>query len=200
MEKFKTLTSNAISFPRRNVDTDLIIPARYLKTTKRSGLGEGAFAALRYKPDGSKDMTSIFNVTDYEASKILITGDNFGCGSSREHAAWALVDLGIKVILAPSFADIFASNAFKNGILAITVEQNVLEQLLQDVDKGAITIDLEEQKIIAPNQSVIDFDYDPFKKHCMMEGLDEIGLTLSGQENIQAFEARQRSKSPWLYN
>jgi 3-isopropylmalate dehydratase small subunit len=200
MEKFTKLTSKAIPFPRRNVDTDLIIPARFLKTTKRSGLGEGAFAAIRHLNNGSLDPDCVFNQDAYAGAKILITGDNFGCGSSREHAAWALVDLGIKVILAPSFADIFASNAFKNGILTITLEQNVIDKLLVDAKKDEIGIDLEEQKIIVPNQHVISFDYDPFKKHCMLEGLDEIGLTLSNQGKIEAFEAKQRNISPWLYS
>lgn len=200
MEKFISLTSKAIPFPRRNVDTDLVIPAAYLKTTKRSGLGEGAFAAIRYKDDGSLDENCVFNESARQGAQILVTGENFGCGSSREHAAWALNDMGIKVIIAPSFADIFASNAFKNGILAIALAQADVDALMADAQDGEITIDLEEQKIIRPNQAVIRFDYDNFKKHCMLNGLDEVGLTLQRQTKIDEFEARQRARLPWLHS
>lgn len=198
MEKFKTLNSPALPFPQRNVDTDLIIASDYLKTTKRTGLGKSAFSAIRYLKDGREDPNCVFNNPKFKNARILITGDNFGCGSSREHAAWALADLGIKAIIAPSFADIFESNAFKNGILTIKIEQFAIDQLLLEADKGDIVVDLVNQTIIGPNQKTLCFYYDPFKKHCMLEGLDEIGLTLQQAEKIDGFERHQAREYPWL--
>ncbi|MFZ5610529.1 MAG: 3-isopropylmalate dehydratase small subunit [Pseudomonadota bacterium] len=199
MEKFTRLTATAIPFDRANVDTDLIIPAAYLKTTSREGLGKGAFAALRYRPDGSRDEACVFNDPTYKGAKILITGENFGCGSSREHAAWALTDIGLKAVIAPSFADIFASNAFKNGLLTITLDRDKVALLLADAAAGrAITIDLAAQTISRPNHQVIGFDYDPFKRYCLLNGLDEIGITLQSAAKIAAFEARRKARLPWL--
>ena len=206
MEKFTQLTAVATPFPRANIDTDVIIPARYLKTVKRTGLGAGAFHALRYRDDGSLDPDVIFNRPPYDTAQILIAGANFGCGSSREHAAWALRDLGYRCIIAPSFADIFASNCFKNAILTIELPDADVARLIDDAERGAerganatVTVDLEAQTVSGPDGGTIGFDIDPFRKHCLLNGLDEIALTLRSDDAIAAFEQRDRLSQPWLY-
>jgi 3-isopropylmalate/(R)-2-methylmalate dehydratase small subunit len=199
MQPFTTVSGTAIPFPRRNVDTDLIIPAAYLKAVSRSGMGKGAFAALRYRDDGSLDMDCVFNQPAYAGAPILLTGDNFGCGSSREHAAWALDDLGVRCVIAPSFADIFNSNAFKNGLVAITLPQEQVDALMAAAEHGPITVDLENQVVTSVQQHRFSFDYDPFKKHCLLNGLDEIGLTLQQEGAIASFETKRRAEKPWLF-
>jgi 3-isopropylmalate dehydratase small subunit len=191
MQAFTTLSGSAIPFGASNVDTDVIIPARFLKTISRAGLGAGAFATLRATPD---------NVFDSHArAPILIAGANFGCGSSREHAPWALADLGIRVVISPGFADIFAGNAFKNGLLLVTLPQDAVDRLMAVAADGeAITIDLENQVVTTPFQDRFEFAMDPFRKHCLVNGLDEIGLTLGMDAAIAAHEARAASERPWL--
>ena len=199
MEKFTSVTSVATPFPAVNVDTDIIIPARFLKTVKRTGLGGAAFHSLRYNDDGSERPDAVFNQPRYRHAQILITGANFGCGSSREHAPWALADLGYRVIIAPSFADIFYSNCFKNGILCITLDQVKVDRLLACAETGQLTVDLDAQTVAGPDGEITPFAYDSFKKHCLLNGLDEIALTLQDDDAITAFEARQRLQQPWLY-
>ncbi|GIX12802.1 MAG: 3-isopropylmalate dehydratase small subunit [Paracoccaceae bacterium] len=201
MERFTTLTGVAAPLPLINVDTDMIIPKQYLKTIKRSGLGKAAFSDMRYLDDGSENPDFVLNQPAYREARILVTGANFGCGSSREHAPWALLDFGIRCIIAPSFADIFFNNCFKNGILPIVLPQEEVDKLMDDARKGAnatLTVDLEAQEIRRPDGSVIRFDVDPFRKHCLLNGLDDIGLTLARGEAIDAFEARTRQARPWL--
>lgn len=192
MQKFTTLTGIAIPFGQKNVDTDMIIPARFLKTITRTGLGVGAFSALREKPD------NLFDQPRYRGAPILIAGDNFGCGSSREHAPWALADLGIKVVIAPSFADIFSGNAFKNGMLLVALPQDAIDRLLDVAAEAEITVDLENQTVTTPYQDRFSFPIDPFRKHCLLEGLDEIGLTLQMAGKIAGYEARLASERPWI--
>lgn len=199
MEKFTTLTSVATPFPAVNVDTDVIIPARFLKTVKRSGLGAGAFYGLRFNDDGSEKPDAVFNQPRYKGAEILITGANFGCGSSREHAPWALADLGYRAIVAPSFADIFYSNCFKNGILCITLAQEDVDRLMADAETGELTIDLAAQTIARPNGETIAFDYPAEMKQALLDGLDEIGRTLRSEEAITAYEERRRLAEPWLF-
>lgn len=190
MQAFTTLTGAAIPFGGRNIDTDVIIPARYLKTITRAGLGQHAFTALRADPD---------NVIDRHAgAPILIAGDNFGCGSSREHAPWALADMGIRVVIAPSFADIFAGNAFKNGMLLVTLPQAAVDRLLEVAADQPITIDLENQVVTTPFQDRFEFSMDAFRKSCLLAGQDEIGLTLAMGDAIAAHERRIAADRPWI--
>ena len=200
MQKFTTLTGIAAYMPMINVDTDMIIPKQYLKTIKRTGLGKGLFAELRYDEAGKPHADFVLHKPPYHQAKILITGENFGCGSSREHAPWALLDFGISCIVAPSFADIFYNNCFKNGILPITLPQSEIDKLIDDASRGAnavITVDLGAQEIRGPDGGVIKFGIDPFRKRCLMEGLDDIGLTLEKGDAIDAFESRARTERPW---
>ena len=200
MENFTTLTGIAAYLPMINVDTDMIIPKQYLKTIKRTGLGKGLFAELRYDEKGAPLPDFVLHKPPYAKAKILITGENFGCGSSREHAPWALLDFGFRCIIAPSFADIFYNNCFKNGILPIALPQEEIDKLIDDASRGAnatITVDLAAQGIRGPDGGVIKFDIDPFRKRCLMEGLDDIGLTLEKGDAIGAFEARSRTERPW---
>ena len=201
MDKFETITAVAAPLPMINVDTDKIIPKQYLKTIKRTGLGTGLFAEMRYNDDGSENPDFVLNKPAYRNAQILVAGDNFGCGSSREHAPWALLDFGIKVVIAPSFADIFYNNCFKNGILPIALPQDEVDKLMDDAERGAnavVTVDLEVQEIRGPDGGVIAFDLDPFRKHCLLNGLDDIGLTMEKEASITAFEAKAGEARPWL--
>ena len=200
MQKFTTLTAVAAPLPMINVDTDMIIPKDYLKTIERTGLGKGLFAELRYKDDGSPNPDFVLNKPAYKNAQILVAGDNFGCGSSREHAPWALLDHGIRCVISTSFADIFYNNSFKNGILPIRVSKEDLAKLMDDAERGAnamISVDLDKQEIRGPDGGVVHFDIDPFKKHCLLNGLDEIGLTLEKAAHIDAFEERLAEARPW---
>jgi len=200
MDKFTTLTGIAAPYPVINIDTDMIIPKDYLKTIKRTGLGTGLFAEARYKDDGSENPDFVLNKPAYRHAQILVAGDNFGCGSSREHAPWALLDFGIRCVISTSFADIFYNNCFKNGILPIVVKPDELEKLLDDAGRGAnatLTVDLETQEIKGPDGGTIKFDVDAFRKYCMMNGLDDIGLTLEKATAIDAFEKKNASAHPW---
>ncbi len=201
MEPFTKLTAVAAPLPMVNVDTDKIIPARYLKTIKRSGLSEGLFRDLRTDADG-KPNDFILNQPAYRGAQILVAGDNFGCGSSREHAPWALLDAGIRCVISTSFADIFFNNCFKNGILPIVVSKEELDKLMDDAERGAnatLTVDLEAQTIQGPDGGSIAFEVDPWKKHCLLNGLDDIGLTMEKKPKIEAFEDVQKAGQPWLY-
>jgi 3-isopropylmalate/(R)-2-methylmalate dehydratase small subunit len=200
MEKFVKLTGVAAPLPIMNVDTDMIIPKQYLKTIARTGLGKGLFSELRYKEDGSDNPDFVLNKPAYRSATILVAGDNFGCGSSREHAPWALLDYGVRAVISTSFADIFYNNCFKNGILPIKVAQAELDRLMDDAERGSnatLTIDLEAQEIRGPDGGVIRFEIDPFRKHCLLEGLDEIGLTLQKEAAIESFEAKAAAARPW---
>jgi 3-isopropylmalate/(R)-2-methylmalate dehydratase small subunit len=200
MQKFITLTGIAAYLPMINIDTDMIIPKQYLKTIKRTGLGTGLFAELRYDEQGNLLPDFVLHKPPYDQAVILITGENFGCGSSREHAPWALLDFGIRCIVAPSFADIFYNNCFKNGILPITLPQAEIDKLIDDASRGAnavLTVDLERQEIRGPDGGKIHFDIDPFRKRCLIEGLDDIGLTLEKVDAINAFEHQARADRPW---
>ncbi|MBI4184248.1 MAG: 3-isopropylmalate dehydratase small subunit [Proteobacteria bacterium] len=202
MEKFTTLTGVAAPFDRANVDTDMIIPAVFLKTIKRTGLGKNLFQALRYRADGSENPDFVLNAEPYRKARILIAGENFGCGSSREHAPWALADFGIRCVIAPSFADIFFSNSFKNGILLIRLPRHEVDLLMADArqaENPELTVDLPRQEIRRPNGGVVRFDVDPFLKQCLLEGLDDIGQSLKSAAAIASFEERQRARQPWLY-
>ena len=192
MEQVREIEGRAYPFGRKNVDTDLIIPAKWLKTISREGLGEGAFEALRGQQD------NVFENPEFSDAPIIIAGDNFGCGSSREHAAWALLDMGVKAVIAPSFSDIFSGNAFKNGILTVELPQEQIDRLLEVARNDPITIDLEHQTVTTPFQDRFEFAIDPFRKHCLMEGLDEVGLTLARDTAISGYEQRQRQDMPWL--
>lgn len=201
MEKFNKLTGVAAPLPVVNIDTDMIIPKDYLKTIKRTGLGAGLFAEARYLEEGTPNPDFVLNKPAYRNAKILVTGDNFGCGSSREHAPWALVDFGIRCIISTSFADIFYNNCFKNGLLPITVSKDELDKLMDDAERGAnatLSIDLEAQEIRGPDGGVIHFEIDAFKKHCLLNGLDDIALTLEKAGAIDRFEKRRQSDRPWL--
>lgn len=193
MEKVTQVEGRAIPFGRKNVDTDLIIPSRWLKTVSRDGLGKGAFEAVR---EGDPD--NVFDKEEFAGAPILVAGDNFGCGSSREHAAWALLDLGIRAVIAPSFSDIFAGNAFKNGILTVALPQEQVDRLLEVAQTNPITIDLENQSVTTPFQDRFAFEIDPFRKHCLVEGLDEVGLTLERDDVISRYEQRLAASKPWL--
>lgn len=200
MEKFVKLTGVAAPLPIMNIDTDMIIPKQYLKTIARTGLGKGLFSELRYREDGSENPDFVLNKPAYREAQILVAGDNFGCGSSREHAPWALLDFGVRAVISTSFADIFYNNCFKNGILPIKVAQAELDKLMDDAERGAnatLTIDLEAQEIRGPDGGVIRFDIDPFRKQCLLEGLDEIGLTLQKAATIDSFEAKSAAARPW---
>lgn len=201
MEKFTTLEGTAAPFPMVNVDTDRIIPARFLKTVKRTGLGKNLFNELRYDETGAENPDFILNKPAYRDAKIMVAGDNFGCGSSREHAPWALADFGIRCVIAPSFADIFANNSAKNGILLIALPQEDVDALMDDAGKGEnarLSIDLEAQEIVRPDGGKISFDVDPFRKHCLLNGLDDVGLTLQREDRIDAFERDRRAAQPWV--
>ncbi|PYB74193.1 3-isopropylmalate dehydratase small subunit [Rhizobium wuzhouense] len=200
MDKFVKLTGVAAPLPVVNIDTDMIIPKDYLKTIKRTGLGTGLFAEARYKEDGSENPDFVLNKPAYRNAQILVAGDNFGCGSSREHAPWALLDFGIRCVISTSFADIFYNNCFKNGILPIVVSPENLEKLMDDASRGSnavLTVDLEAQEITGPDGGKISFELDAFKRHCMLNGLDDIGLTLEKANSIASFEKANAAERPW---
>lgn len=201
MDKFTHLEGVAAPLKMINVDTDMIIPKQYLKTIKRTGLGTGLFSELRYKDDGSENPDFVLNKPAYRKAKILVVDDNFGCGSSREHAPWALLDFGIRCVISTSFGDIFYNNCFKNGILPIRVTPEQLEKLFDDAERGAnatLSIDLPKQEIRGPDGGVITFEVDAFRKHCMLNGLDDIGLTLQKKPAIDTFETKTRAARPWM--
>ncbi|MCC6737125.1 MAG: 3-isopropylmalate dehydratase small subunit [Bauldia sp.] len=201
MQPFTTLTGVAAPLPILNVDTDMIIPKDYLKTIKRTGLGKGLFAEMRYNEDGTENPDFVLNRPAYRKASIIVAGDNFGCGSSREHAPWSLLDFGIRAVISTSFADIFYNNCFKNGILPIVVPKDVLDRLMDDAERGAnatLTIDLEKQEIHGPDGGVVHFEIDAFKKHCLLNGLDDIGLTLAKKDKISSFEERAATSRPWI--
>jgi len=201
MQKFTRLTGVAAPLPMRNVDTDMIIPKQFLKTILRTGLGKSLFYEMRYDEAGKEIPDFVLNQPAYRRATILVTGENFGCGSSREHAPWALMDFGIRCIVAPDFADIFYNNCFQNGILPIKLPQADVDKLMDDASRGSnatVTIDLESQEIRGPDGGVIKFDIDPFRKHCLLNGLDNIGLTLEKQQAIDAFEEKAHIARPWL--
>src|SRR5262245_9226769 len=202
MDKFVTLTGVAAPLPMINVDTDMIIPKQYLKTIKRTGLGKHLFDELRYDASGREIPDFVLNRSAYRKAMILIAGENFGCGSSREHAPWALLDFGIRSVIAPSFADIFYNNCFKNGILPIVLPKEQVTKLLDDAQRGAnavISIDLERQEITGPDGGRLHFEIEPFRKHCLLNGLDDIAITLEKSAAIDSYEARQRALQPWLW-
>jgi 3-isopropylmalate/(R)-2-methylmalate dehydratase small subunit len=201
MQKFETLTGVAAPLNIVNIDTDMIIPKQFLKVISREGLGRGLFDEMRFKQDGTEIPEFVLNQPAYRQAKILVTGENFGCGSSREHAPWAILDFGITCVIAPSFADIFYSNCFKNGILPIVLPQADVDKLMDDAERGAnaiVSIDLEAQEITGPDGGKIKFDTDPFRKHCLLNGLDEVGLTMARGEAIGGFEATRTAAQPWL--
>jgi len=200
MDKFETFSGIAAPMPLVNIDTDMIIPKQFLKTIKRSGLGVHAFDEMRYDDDGNEIPDFVLNQSAYREASILIAGDNFGCGSSREHAPWALSDFGIKVVVSTSFADIFFNNCFKNGMLPIVLPQEQVALLMKDAEKGAnarVEVNLEDQTITSSDGDVIKFDIDPFRKHCLLNGLDDIGLTLEKAASIDSFEAKAGAARPW---
>jgi 3-isopropylmalate/(R)-2-methylmalate dehydratase small subunit len=200
MDKFTTLTSAAAPLPMINVDTDMIIPKQFLKTIKRTGLGKSLFSEMRYNEKGEENPDFVLNKPAYRKAKILVAGENFGCGSSREHAPWALLDFGIRCVISTSFADIFYNNCFKNGILPVAVSPEDLEKLMDDAGRGAnatLTVDLETQEIRGPDGGVVRFDIDPFRKKCLMEGLDDIGLTMQKSDKIEGFEEQASLSRPW---
>jgi 3-isopropylmalate/(R)-2-methylmalate dehydratase small subunit len=203
MQAFTTLTGIAAPLPLVNVDTDKIIPARHLKTIKRTGLGVHLFETLRYHDDGSERPEFVLNHKPYRGAEILITGENFGCGSSREHAPWALLDFGIRCVIAPSYADIFFNNCFKNGILPIVLPKDQVDILTREASEAkdpTFTIDLEKREIHRPTgNEVFTFEVDPFRRHCLLNGLDDVGLTMQKAKRIDAFEAAQKTSQPWLY-
>ena len=201
MQKFDNLTGVAAPLPIDNIDTDMIIPKQYLKTIKRTGLGAGLFSEMRYKDDGSVNPDFVLNKPAYASAKILVAGDNFGCGSSREHAPWALLDFGIRCVISTDFADIFYNNCFKNGILPIKVGPQDLAKLMDDAERGAnatLSVDLTAQEIRGPDGGVVKFEIDPFRKHCLLEGLDDIGQTLIEAPAIASYEGRAKTSHPWL--
>lgn len=201
MEKFNTFKGIAAPFNILNVDTDKIIPKQFLTTIKRTGLGKHVFDEMRYKKDGSENPNFVLNQKPYDKSNILIAGDNFGCGSSREHAPWALSDFGIKCIISTSFADIFYNNSFKNGLLPIKVSSDERDALLadsNDMENPELEIDLPSQEIRRPNGAVIKFEIDPFRKKCLLEGLDDIGITMQQSSDIKEFETKMSNERPWL--
>jgi 3-isopropylmalate/(R)-2-methylmalate dehydratase small subunit len=192
MEPFNRVDGRAIPFGLKNADTDIIIPARWLKTVTREGLGRGAFEALRADPE------NVFDKPQFKGAPILIAGDNFGCGSSREHAAWALLDMGVKAVIAPSFSDIFSGNAFKNGILTVALPQEQVDRLMEVAETDPIMIDLEHQTVTTPFQDRFSFEIDPFRKYCLQGGLDEVALTLKRGDAIAEYEARLAAEQPWV--
>ena len=200
MEKFEKLSGVAAPMPLVNIDTDMIIPKVFLKTIKRSGLGVNLFDEMRYDREGNEKTEFVLNKAQYREAKILVAGDNFGCGSSREHAPWAIADFGIKCVISTSFADIFFTNCFKNGILPVVLPQDQVKVLMSDAEKGAnsiIEVDLEKQTITSSDGTVFTFDVDPFKKHCLLNGLDDIGLTMEKESDITAYEAKASQLFPW---
>jgi len=201
MDKFTKLSGIAAPMPLINVDTDMIIPKQFLKTIKRSGLGVNLFDEMRYDDDGGEIADFVLNKPAYRTAQILVAGDNFGCGSSREHAPWALLDFGIRCVIAPSFADIFFNNCFKNGILPIVLPQEQVDLLMDDAERGAnatVTVDLENQTITGPDGGEISFEVDAFRKHCLLNGLDDIGLTMEKAPSIEAFETQAAQQRPWV--
>jgi 3-isopropylmalate/(R)-2-methylmalate dehydratase small subunit len=201
MQKFTKLTSVAAPLPIINIDTDMIIPKDYLKTIKRTGLGSGLFAEMRFAEDGSENADFVLNQPAYRNAEILVAGDNFGCGSSREHAPWALLDFGIKSVISTSFADIFYNNCFKNGILPIKVSQDELDKLMDDAKRGSnatVSIDLEAQTIKGPDGGEIKFDIDPDRKHRLLNGIDDIGETLAKASDIDSYESKISESRPWI--
>ena len=202
MEKFTTLRGVAAPMPMTNIDTDMIIPKNFLKTIKRTGLGKGLFSEQRYRDDGSENPGFVLNKPAYRNAKVLVAGDNFGCGSSREHAPWALLDFGIRCVISENFADIFYNNCFKNGILPIKVPKEVVDKLMDDASRGSnavLEVDLEKQEIKGPDGGTVHFDIDPFRKRCLLEGLDDIGLTMEKSPEIDDFEKKQKESQPWLH-
>ena len=200
MEKFEKLAGVAAPMPLVNIDTDMIIPKVFLKTIKRSGLGVNLFDEMRYDRQGNEKPDFVLNKTQYREAKILVAGDNFGCGSSREHAPWAIADFGIKCVVSTSFADIFYNNCFKNGILPVVLPQDQVDILMKDAEKGAnsiIEVDLENQTIASSDGEVFSFEVDPFKKHCLLNGLDDIGLTMEKEDKITAYESKAAQMFPW---
>jgi 3-isopropylmalate/(R)-2-methylmalate dehydratase small subunit len=201
MEKFTVLTGVAAPLPVINIDTDKIIPARHLKSVERTGFGKFLFEPLRFRPDGSENPDFVLNKPAYRKAQLLVAGENFGCGSSREHAPWALLDFGIRCVIATSFADIFYNNCFQNGVLPIRLPAETVALLMDDAQKGAnarLSVDLERQIITRPDGSTVSFDIDPFRKHCLLNGLDDIGLTLQKVKAIEGFETKQRAAQPWV--
>jgi 3-isopropylmalate/(R)-2-methylmalate dehydratase small subunit len=201
MDKFTTLTGVAAPLEIMNVDTDMIIPKQYLKTIKRTGLGKGLFAEMRFNDDGSENPDFVLNKPAYRQAKIIVAGDNFGCGSSREHAPWALLDYGIRAVISTSFADIFYNNCFNNGILPVVVSPEDLEKLFDDAKRGAnatLTIDLERQEIHGPDGGTVTFDIDPARKEKLLQGLDDIGVTMERTPAISGFEAKVAAERPWI--
>jgi 3-isopropylmalate/(R)-2-methylmalate dehydratase small subunit len=201
MDKFTTLTGIAAPLPLINVDTDMIIPKQFLKTIQRSGLGKNLFDEMRYTTDGAEIADFVLNKPAYRNAQILVGGDNFGCGSSREHAPWALLDFGIRCVIAPAFADIFYNNCFKNGILPIVLPQEIVDHLMEDAQNGAnatLTVDLENQTITRPDGQTVAFEVDAFRKHCLLNGLDDIGLTMEKSAAIESFETKAAQDRPWV--
>ena len=202
MEKFTKLRGIAAPLPMINVDTDMIIPKQFLKTIKRTGLGKNLFDEMRYELDGAEKPEFVLNKPAYRNAQILVAGENFGCGSSREHAPWALLDFGIRCVISTSFGDIFYNNSFKNGILPIALPQSEVDKLMDDAERGSnaiVTVDLETQEITGPDGGKIRFEIDAFRKHCLLNGLDDIGLTLQKAASIESFEGRNRGGQPWLW-
>lgn len=200
MEKFTTLTGVAAPMPLVNIDTDMIIPKQFLKTIQRSGLGKNLFDEMRYTPDGKEIPDFVLNQPAYRNAEIIVAGDNFGCGSSREHAPWALLDFGVRCVISTSFADIFFNNCFKNGILPVVLPQDAVDHLMDDARKGAnarITVDLASQTVTASDGKIFAFEVDQFKKHCLLNGLDDIGLTLEKAASIDAYERKNATLRPW---
>ena len=201
MEKFEPVSGIAAPMPLVNIDTDMIIPKQFLKTIKRTGLGVNLFDDMRYDEDGNEFPDFVLNKPAYRNAEILVAGDNFGCGSSREHAPWALRDFGIKVVISTSFADIFHNNCFKNGILPVVLPKEQVDVLMEDAGKGGnarITVELEAQTVSTTDGTTFSFDVDPFKKHCLLEGLDDIGLSMQKMDAIEAFEGKARARTPWI--
>ncbi len=201
MDKFTTLEGVAAPMKIRNIDTDMIIPKQYLKTIKRTGLGKGLFFEMRYNEDGSDNPDFVLNKPAYRKAKIIVAEDNFGCGSSREHAPWALLDFGVRCVISTSFADIFYNNCFQNGVLPIKVSKENLEKLMDDAERGSnatLSIDLEKQEVRGPDGGVVHFDIDPFNKHCMLNGLDGIGLTLQKEKALDSYEEKAKAERPWM--
>ncbi len=202
MDKFTVLTGVAAPLPIVNVDTDMIIPKQHLKTIKRTGLGVALFEEMRYDMNGKENPDFVLNKPAYRKAQIIVAGDNFGCGSSREHAPWALLDFGIRCVISTSFADIFYNNCFKNGILPVKVSKEDLDKLMDDASRGSnstLTVDLEKQEIKGPDGGTVKFEIDPFRRKCLLEGLDDIGLTLQHAGDIDAYEAKGKTTQPWLH-
>jgi 3-isopropylmalate/(R)-2-methylmalate dehydratase small subunit len=203
MDKFTNLSGVAAPLPQVNIDTDMIIPKQHLKTIKRTGLGKFLFDEMRYNDDGGENEDFVLNQPAYRNAKIIIAGDNFGCGSSREHAPWAILDFGVRCVISTSFADIFYNNCFKNGILPIVVPREDFDKLMDDANRGAnavITVDLESQTITGPDGGTLNFDIEPFRKHCLLNGLDDIALTMEKMASVDKFEQSRRQNQPWQPN